>query len=109
MAHEAVSRAHTRTPSADWPAAFTTTPMTAPTPVVSCAAADVATTAHTTAVSAAARMISDGIACCGMSWVSCHPSAKADEFLLVRRVVAKDESARPDDRRVTLGSAPADP
>ena len=38
VAQEAVSRAHTRTPSAGWPAAFTTTPLMAPTPVVSCAA-----------------------------------------------------------------------
>ena len=50
VAQEAVSRAHTRTPSAGWPAAFTTTPLMAPTPVVSCAAAETATRISMTAV-----------------------------------------------------------
>src|SRR5512145_2776124 len=45
----------------------------------------------------------------GMSRVSRYLSADAGQFLLVRGVVAKDESARPDDRRVALGSAPAGP
>ena len=52
VAQEAVSRAHTRTPSAGRPAASTTTPVMAPTAVVSCAAAEAATTASTMALSA---------------------------------------------------------
>ena len=55
VAQAAVSRAHTRTPSAGWPAASTTTPVMAPTPVVSCAAAAGATSVTTTALSAATR------------------------------------------------------
>ena len=50
MAHEGVSSAHTRTAATGWPAAFTTTPLMAPTPVVSCATADVETSARRVAV-----------------------------------------------------------
>ena len=47
--------------------------------------------------------------CHGSSWVSRHPSADADELLLVGVVVAKDQSSRADECGVTHGAASARP
>ena len=102
VAQEEVSRAHTRTPWAGSPAAFTTTPLMAPTPVVSCAAADVATRVS---VSGDQRRDEER----RVEFVSCHPSAEAGQFLLVGVVVAKDQPPRPDDRAVPLGATSAGP
>ena len=108
VAQEAVSRAHTRTPSAGWPAAFTTTPLMAPTPVVSCAAAGVPTRVSTSGGQRRrdARTEREDR---DVSRASRHASADADEFLLVGVVVGKDQPPRPDDRGVTLGAASARP
>ena len=110
VAHEAVSRAHTRTPSAGWPAAFTTTPLMAPTPVVSCAsrrrgdeAQDGGGDHELTRVNAHRTTARE------ISRESPYASAEADEFLLVRVVVGQDQSPRADDRGVAFGAAPAGP
>ena len=112
VAHDAVSRAHTRTPSAGWPAAFTTTPLMAPTPVVSCAATDAADERRHDGgrENTLTRMNADGATGRGMVMgVTHHPSADADELLLVRVVVAEDQSPRADECGVTRGAASARP
>ena len=107
VAHEAVSRAHTRTPAAGWPAASTTTPLIAPTPVVSCAAADAETRVSAVVIPAATRARTGNRA--RNLTRSPYASAEAYELLLVCVVVSEDESPRADDRGVAFGPAPACP
>ena len=63
----------------------------APTPVVSCAAADGAARVNTAAVSADETLDTDANDVPTMSRVSRDASADADEFLLVGVVVGKDK------------------